>query len=645
MSLNQPFTREALLSFLDRAACGEHHLHLLRWLIWLPLLSTAELSRLVERTEKTVAASLKQMEEMDLVAHIVLSEPDGPPHFRYYVDDLGLYVFAARAQPPLSVPRLAQAYAIDHDDLLARVARPDLLRSLADVATRLIAEGRAIGYPLVSYQQPWAQADTIFGKRQTLRFDAALLIRHPQGTEHACYLRMDPIEDRLFPEKRERKTLTRLVALRDALLIQHEHAPRLLIVTQASRLLLWAELLSRISDERTPSPIAGGITLLSDLSAGIYAAIWWPFDTLRDWSTTSHSPPPPTARVPLADLLGPPTSPALAERFSQRETFAHLLTERAGLPLRKTRKPLPTYVGPRLDREAQALHKRSLADALILGTRAEQRAGCALLSLVLSGRQKEILTWLAHHPLLTLQDLAAILVKTSGDIRVVQRHLSTLDRLALLVPFQWWKADLWQERERYLLSEAALRYTALREGLPAASYLLPAKYKKNDGPLSIQSGSAGLFAQMGHTSGLYRAVSTLVKRAHGEQARVVLWKNAREAIRWYRHPFGQDLMQVRPDAELLYLLPGADTLHSVLLEYDRATTFAREYEGKFSAYADYQEYARAPLPPIAVITQSEQSARLIRSVLSDLAVPLQVVIVLEETLPGENFFHLLEKSS
>ncbi len=642
MHLHTPLTREALVEFLQNSTVDEQHLQLLRWLIWLPLLSTPELARLEAKTEKTVAATLREMEEMDLVTHVTISEPGASHHFRYYIENLGLYVFAAKANPPLSVPRLVQAYAVDHDDLLARLLRPDLLRSLADVATRLIAEGRTTGYSLSSYQQPWMQTDVIFGKRQTMRFDAALLLRHPQGTEHACYLRMDIIEGRLFRENRERLQLGRLLNLREHLLLQREHAPRLLIVTHASRLMPWAQCLSRLSDERTTTLIEGGITILEHLGQGIHTPIWWSFETLLHWANTKQTAPLPTSPVSLVELLGPPASSALAERFSQRETFAHLLTERNSGPLRRTKKPLPNYVGNPLAEDAAKLHKAQLADALI-GTKREQYEAGALLSLILSGGQKEILTWLSHHPLLTIHDLAALLVPTSGDIRVVQRQMSTLDLLGLLVPFKWWKAEVWQNRERYLLSEAALRYIALRDGLPSTSYLLPAHYKKNDGPLSVQRGAAGLFAQMFHTDGLYRAVSQLMKLAHGEQVRVITWKSAREAIRWYRHPFGQDLMQIRPDAELLYLLPNSNIPQSVLLEYDRATTFTREYEGKFSAYADYQEHARIFLPPIAVITPSAQSARFISSVLSDLTLPLQVVIVLEADLKKGRFFQSLQK--
>jgi len=80
------------------------YLQLLRWLVWLPLLSARELTRMMRKGEKTVWGYLARLEQCELTAHIVLSEPGWPRHRRYYITDLGLYVLAACYPHPLSVP-------------------------------------------------------------------------------------------------------------------------------------------------------------------------------------------------------------------------------------------------------------------------------------------------------------------------------------------------------------------------------------------------------------------------------------------------------------------------------------------------------------------------------------------------------------
>ncbi len=264
-------------------------------------------------------------------------------------------MFAALFDPPLSVPRLAQAYAVERADLIARLARIDIHLALAEFSTRLFAEGSAQGYPLVSYQQPWAQTDIIFGHRQTLRYDAAFLLASPQRTEHAFYVRVDTDERNPFDRKRERILLLRLLNLRHALHLQRETMPQLLIITRASRLAAWGELLSRCSEQRGTALLDGAITTLDHLQrCGAHGPIWWTFATLVQRINGSSLANLTDPSVRLSDLMGVPATQSLAERFSQRQTFAHLLTERNSNSLRQTVKPLPSYVGKSLMDETVA---------------------------------------------------------------------------------------------------------------------------------------------------------------------------------------------------------------------------------------------------------------------------------------------------
>jgi hypothetical protein len=620
-------------------------------LIWFPLLTASELTRLEQsrlaksaqtRSPQRVAALLQEMEEFGLIAHLIVNEPGWPPHqYRYFLTDAGLYVFAGAADPPLSVPKLAQAYAVERADLIERLSHIDIHLVLADFSSRLVAEGIAQGSPVTSFQQPWVQTDTIFGHRQTLHCDAAFLLADSQGTEHAFYVLVDTDERRPFDSKQERIPLLRLLNLRHAHRLQNETMPRTLIITRASRLATWGALLEKTSDQRNTALLDGALTTLEQVQrTGVYGPIWWTFAELVQGMNRGPLKDLAAPSVSLSHLLGDPVSPILAERFSQRRSFAHLVTERA--PLRKTSRPLPSYVGKPLTGEMATTNVAEVLDALS-GTKAEQQEATALLNLALSAMQKDLLFWLTHHQLLTMHHLATLHHPGGRDIRGAQKQMGGLASLHLLVPFSWYGTRPWHERERYLCAEPALRYVALREGRQPTFYLLPEEEKKRykEKAFTIQQGTGGLFWQMEHTHGIYSCMTRLVEAAQRENIRIITWKNAREAIRSYPDPLTQVTMQVRPDAELIYQIEGQAFPHSILVEYDRATTGNREYEAKYQTYVDYQGATHLALPPILVITQNEQAASLIRTCIDHIGSRLPVIIVLEDQVQRQGLLTML----
>ena len=88
-------------------------------------------------------------------------------------------------------------------------------------------------------------------------------------------------------------------------------------------------------------------------------------------------------------------------------------------------------------------------------------------------------------------------------------------------------------------------------------------------------------------------------------------------------------MNVRPDAELLYVQTGGTRMSSVLVEYDRGTTSYREYAAKFEAYSHYQRYTRTTLSPVLMVIQHPATAQTLRQAIRDVdagAVPLLLVL-------------------
>ena len=618
------------------------YLQLLRWLVWLPLLSSWELARMMRKDEKTVWGYLARLEQFDLAAHIVLSEPGWPRrHRRYYITDLGLYVLVACYPHPLSVPKLAASYAIEKRDLLARLARPQVHLVLSDLVSRLLSE-LPTGYQLTSYQQPWRQAYRWQGKKRIFSADAALLLQTPAGTEHALYVRVDQPE-RMFSQRQEQAYLSKLFELRQATHLRQDVMPHLLLLSTPARFSFWAEQLEQSALARGSAVLSGVIADFGQLQAGMCAHNAAQYAGRR---VAYPGAPGTTAKLTFS-LLDQPATPQLIERFSQRSSFQHLFTRRESGPLARRRKKLTRYVFDSLQREAaqfmqMALQERPRAIVQLrerlYSARHERTCMAALLTLALSSQQKALLALLARHPLLSLPDLLVHLQPESTDARPMQQQLKQLCGLGLVRLFTWEGNGPWRESERYELSEAALRFLAMRHGVPPAHYLYPVTEEPDRRKISpldptlrwVQRGIEGLRAQMSHTNELYRCIRHIVAagRRTGSYA-IVFWKSARESVRSYYN--SSERYSGRPDAELLYTLPGSTAVRHLLIEYDRGTTFAREYLDKFAAYSDYQHDMRTVLPRIVMITPNQQaSERIRRSIRQVHAQDVQVTIVLEQ---------------
>jgi hypothetical protein len=651
-----PLSSEALEQVMASGELRKMDLELLRWLVWLSLLSVQELTRLVQVDgrsfdAKTIASHLLHLERLDLVASITLSEAGWPPYQRrYYITDLGLYALVKHYPASISVPRLVACYPVTRADLLARLTRPFVHLVLFDLVSRLIAESPP-GYGLTSYQQPWKQTygRIAAGGQQVWKCDAAFLLQTPAGAQHAFYIRVDQPEC-LFSQAEAKRFLSRLFALRK---YQHLHGdvmPQLLLLSTPARFPFWAEQIEHVTLlGNTPLP-KGCIADYTRLSSGAYAPIWLPFDEL----VSGGGRDPESGQVTLHALLDQPAQPRLVEQFSQYFTFQHLLISRTTRSLSRRTKILPRYVGEALQEEARReIQGPRGADSTgvptmlaeeLYGDKVARLRMAALLNLALTGQQKAILSLLIRHPHLSLPDLLALLHPESQDERIIQRQLDPLLIELKLARKDAWKAGQgWRERERYQLSESGLRFLAMRHGLTPAYYLIPEKKvrdeKKRVSPRDPtvsweQRGAVLLGRQMGHTNALYQCVRGIIEVGMRSGAyRIISWKSARESVRCYYDPDERDWMNVCPDAELLYVRTDGVRLNSVLIEYDRGTTFYREYAAKFEAYSHYQRYTRTTLPPILVVIQRASTAETIHEAIRDVgAGSVSMVLVLEADL-------------
>ncbi len=649
-----PLPKEALDQVMDSKELRKMDLELLRWLVWLSLLSVQELTRLVQVDgrlfdAKTIASHLLRLEHLDLAASIALSEAGWPSYQRrYYITDLGLYALVKHYPEPISVPKLVACYPVTRTDLLARLARPVVHLALSEMVSRLLAESPPC-YRLTSYQQPWKQTYGSIGAggQQVWRCDAAFLLQTPAGAQHAFYVRVDQPEC-LFSQAEAKRFLSRLFALRKYQRLRGEVMPQLLLLSTPARFPFWAEQMERVTLLENTSLPQGGIADYTKLSSGVYASIWLPFGEL----VSGGGRDPEDGLASLLALLDQPASPDLIEQFSQYFTFQHLLISRTTRSLSSRTKTLPRYVGEALQEEARReIQGPGGADSTgiptmlseeLYGDKAARLRIAALLNLVLNGQQKAILALLVRHPHLSLPDLLALLYPKSQHQRIIQRQLDPLLIELQLVRKDTWQARIdWRQRERYQLSESGLRFLAMRHGLTPAYYLMPEKKvrdeKKRTSPRDSsvnweQRGAALLGRQMAHTNALYRCVRRIIEVGmRGGAYRIICWKSARESVRCYYDPDERDWMNVRPDAELLYVQTDGTRMSSVLVEYDRGTTFYREYAAKFEAYSHYQRYTRATLPPILVVIQHSSTAKTIRTAIHAVGANDVPVVLVPET--------------
>jgi hypothetical protein len=552
-------------------------------------------------------------------------------HERYYVTDLGLYLYlsAMCAFPPLSIARLARAYPIGRADLLSRLARPHVHLACVALATRLIAEGGSHSY-LVSYQQPWQHIFPFAGKRHVLKSDAALLIQHGSEATYAFLVHVDTGPQQQAERKIERWLLS-LLELRQMMQLYRQDWPGLLIISTQDRLSTWAHLLFASSFKRSTRPLAGGITTLDALSEGVYTPIWRDLGELATVAVPEQVP-----LIPLDHLLRVPASEALVEHFSQQYHFYQVLLKEATVPPPRTKQRLTRYVGDSLTDEAANLSREQL-EALFAAARISRASleGTGLLTLALTAAEKELLTWAARHPLLDVPTFQA-LQRPAADVRAIkpiQKRITHLFQLGLLETRLWSPGTSPLEQQRYLLTRVALKFMAIRQSEPLSTYLVPPKYQRGDDEqLDRQWGTRGLHGQMWHTNGLYAFMRELFRGMYARGEILSQWKSAHEAARWYRNPISQEIGHARPDTELVFALSSdAERISRVLVEYDRGTTGEHEYFRKFKAYLDYQQ-ASGVILPLLVVTPSRKTAQRIERVLASLPGALRIAVLLESDL-------------
>ncbi|GCE32046.1 hypothetical protein KDA_75300 [Dictyobacter alpinus] len=670
-----PLLKEEVLPLLTSDQITDQHMDVLRWLVWLSLLTREELGRVLKRDTQTLWNHLDFLTKCGLIDYVILNETGWPRrHHRYYITDLGLHVLAARHAPALSARKIAMSYPVTQADLLERLARPRVHLLLCELVTRLITECPA-GYHLSSYQQPYKQAyRDVTGKNHTMTFDAAFLLQTPGGAQHAFYIHIDQPEH-MFSQKEAKVFIKKLFALRQWMRLQGEVMPHLLLLSGVERFSFWSEHLERITLNQGISLLSGSITDTGQMRKGAYAPIWIPFQKLPEHDGRVKE----SDLLDLLSLLDRPISSRIAEQFSQYFTFQHLLLRKEANALSPNRRTLKRYVESSLQeastaltalltprvlspeerkqRPAHAEMSREILD-ILYGAKEERLAMSTQLTLALSNQQKDILAHLTRHPYLSQPDLLTLLHPESQNERLLARQMTPLIHMGFVRVYSWDNAPSWRVHERYYASESVLRFFAVRHGLSPAYYLHPIFPKDEKrhpvSPLSrkvvwLQHGAGLLKQQMPHTAGVYTCVRAILAASYqGAPYRINYWKSAQESVRWHQDPFhteeDEPVSFIRPDAELLYTVNDVFIPRPLLIEYDRATTYSREHTRKMRCYADYQHLSRTMLPPMLMIVRNERAAQSVRAaIVSEKAFDVRVIMILEEQVVREGLLPVLDQ--
>ncbi len=294
----------------------------------------------------------------------------------------------------------------------------------------------------------------------------------------------------------------------------------------------------------------------------------------------------------LQDLLSPATIPALAELLdapgvAPTGEWRNISRQEA---VRITN--IPIYLGKRSYVLTAAAQNESGSTSR--RDQALSQLDYRLISLLLVPREFKILSLLLAHPLLSRDDLSALLGMREKSVQIL---LAGLLQKGLLI-----RAET-QIGGRWHLSEIGLRLLARRAACHVYRFVrLPVRL---DAPLQ-QRGLAGLLHQIRHTAGVYGFFMNLITSlAASAGGRLGWWETG--AMCEHTFIYREHTYHFKPDAFAAVQL-GARQLR-FWLEWDRGTMGVRDLERKCATYAAYlssREWAIGDaVPPVLVYVAPE----------------------------------------
>ena len=587
---------------------------LLHWLLRYPLQRADDLIVGVARwaSRATVYRHVQALVVKGLVESVLPKTP-GTGKRLYYLSNPGLHLLARHLEKPAR--QLARKWQADEVGLLRLLPRLPTFLVLQDVVNGLVdsaadamtTQGRRPR--LVRWN--W-QRDVIHRfqyREQSMRFFAdgvlALCIRTQQSDVSTLdqWYGLFILATEFDEERLMRLRLERLLCWRESpeRWSSYQHMLPLLILARSQRQRdHWQRAVEATALKLRLDPLAGALACLP-LPASAHFNPW-----LLNWRTLSTE-----MSCHLQDLLRPlphtalPPSLLLEEGEAVLDVRSMTKNSVASLSSGTSSRYVRLVAG---DLEGRATH--------ITQKDVEEKEVIALLGLRLTPCHWSILHMLLAHPLLSDEELAALL---GIQRRSVRCSLYELHHLYCLEPIATEVGKRWHLCGRGLRLIAAANRVHIRT-IAALS---------DDGAESktstvVQRGEDWLLQRIGHTAGIYGFFAGLALVARQEPGQDLCWWETGPVCE-RRYQVGEQWYNLRPDALAEYRVGQQRT--RFWLEWDRGTMNVRDLAVKFTSYAHYiasREWARehSMLPVLVCVAPDiAQERRMQRVALARLTSP------------------------
>ncbi len=547
---------------------------LLHWLLRYPLQRTDDLVVGVARwaSRATVYRHVHALEENGLVESVLPKAP-GTGKRLYHLSNAGLHLVAWHLDKP--VRRLARRWCADEVGLRRWLPRLPTLFVLQDMVNGLVT--RAADMITTQGRRPYLvrwnwQRDVIHHfqyREKRMRFFAdgvlALCIRTQQHDDqvldqwYGLFLLSTELNDDRFMRLR----LERLMCWRESAerWSCYQHMLPVLILARSLRQRdHWQSVVMASAQKLRLDPLVGALVCVpptEELQVNPWMFNWRMLAT----SVSCH----------LQDVLKPlprealPSTLPLEESEYEQEHLARLPSNDGPLGI-------PSGVPARFSRLIVGVLTKRATQATKSGL--EEREVVSLLGLRLTTRQWSIVRLLLAHPLMSDEELAALL---GIQRRSVRCSLYDLHQLGCL------EAISTEIGKRWRLTGRGLRLIAAAQHLHISS-IADMHEEETDGGMSIvrQRGEAWLLQHMQHTAGIYGFFASLAdstRRSPGQE--LCWWETGSMCER--RYQVGEQWYNLRPDALAEYRMGQQCTCF--WLEWDRGTMNVRDLAVKFTAYA------------------------------------------------------------
>jgi predicted transcriptional regulator len=559
------------------ASLAEIDWRLLHWLLRYPLQHTDDLVIGVARwaSRATVYRHVQELAGRGLIER-VLPKTQGTGKWLYHLSNLGLHVLARHLQRPART--LARSWQADEAGLLRLLPRLPTLLMLQEVVNGLVThtaeamttQGRRPRLVRWTWQREVTHRFQY--REQAMRLFAdgvvALCIRTQQtdGTMQDWWYGLFLLCTELDDERLMHLRLERLLCWRESpeRWSSYQHMLPVLILAGSPRQREhWQHAVEAAALKLRLDPLAGALACLPP-SGGLRMNPW-----LLAWRTLSTE-----VSCHLRDLLSPlppaafPSSLQMEEDEEERDARSPS-TAHAAASARFGR----LVVGDLAHRAAQVAQ-----DGL------EEQEAIALLGLRLTPCQWNILRLLLAHPLLSDEELAAVLNLQRRSVRCSLYELHTLGCLEAITT---------EAGKRWHLCGRGLRLLAAANRMHIRNIALaPDDEADREMAPVVQRGEGWLLLHMQHTAGIYRFFASLTQAARQQAGHVLCWWET-GALCERRYRVGEQWYNLRPDALAEYHT-GSKPLR-FWLEWDRGTMNVRDLAIKFTSYAHYlasREWAR-----------------------------------------------------